>query len=190
MGDWRTKRSRGTAAGLMAPAMGVPGAGCGESDEERSGPRSEPAAGNWRTWVLSSPGAIRVPPPPRAGSAAARRDDQRLRAAEHERTASEERAEREFGADPAVKPWLERAMAFVAQRPKDPPAASRAYGLVSVAMADAAIAAFWRARAKEAADSRVYGGIHWPIDGVEGLRMGRRIGRLTVERAKRDGSER
>ena len=150
------KRSRGIAATLVVLAIGVPAAGCGESDDEPSGPRSDPAAGSWRTWVLSSPGAIRVPPPPRPGSAAARRDEDRRRAAVHERTASEERAEREFGADPVVKPWLERAMAFVAQRAKDPPAASRAYGLLSVAMADAAVAAWhWKYRySREPLDGR------------------------------------
>lgn len=48
----------------------------------------------------------------------------------------------------------------------------------------------WRARAQEAAMSRVWGGIHWPVDGEFGLRMGRSIGDLVVERAKRDGAER
>ena len=43
-------------------------------------------------------------------------------------------------------------MKFVAQRPKDPPAASRAYGLVSVAMADATTAAwYWKYRYNRAA---------------------------------------
>ena len=51
-------------------------------------------------------------------------------------------------------------------------------------------ARLWRARAKEASSSRVYGGIHWPIDGVEGLKMGVDIGRLVVQRAERDGAER
>jgi len=44
----------------------------------------------------------------------------------------------------------------------------------------------WFARAQEAADSRVWGGIHWPIDGSEGLKMGHRVGQLVVERARRD----
>lgn len=146
MGGMKTSR-RIAVAGAMLAASGVLALGCGDSDDERSGPSAEPSAGSWNTWVLRSPGAIRVPPPPREGSAAARRDEDRMRAARNERTASEERAEREFGADPAVKPWLERAMAFVAERAKDPPAASRAYGLVSVAMEDAAVAAwYWKYR--------------------------------------------
>ena len=48
----------------------------------------------------------------------------------------------------------------------------------------------WFARAQEAADSRVWGGIHWPIDGSEGLKMGHQIGRLVVERARRDDAAR
>ena len=122
--------------------------GCGSSDEDGgSGPGAETSAGEWRTWVLASPSEIPVPPPPKPGSGEARRDERLRRAAMEERTASEERAEREFGTDPAAGPWLERAMAFVAQRPKDPPAASRAYGLLSVAMADAVTAAwYWKYR--------------------------------------------
>jgi len=51
-------------------------------------------------------------------------------------------------------------------------------------------AKLWRSRAEEAAISRVYGGIHYPLDGTEGLRMGRRIGQLVVARARADGAER
>jgi hypothetical protein len=34
-----------------------------------------------------------------------------------------------------------------------------------------------------------YEGIHWGMDGEVGIRMGRRIGWLVVERARRDGAE-
>ena len=51
-------------------------------------------------------------------------------------------------------------------------------------------ASLWRRRAREAADSRVWGGIHYPLDGTEGLRIGERIGRLVVARARSDGAER
>jgi PAP2 superfamily len=142
------QRRRRIAVLVVALAIGLLANGCGDSDdEEQAGPKTEPSAGNWQTWVLSSPGEIRVPAPPRPGSAAARRDEKRLRTAMDERTASEEKAERVYDSNPPVKPWLERAMAFVAQRAKDPPAASRAYGLVSVAMEDAAVAAWhWKYR--------------------------------------------
>jgi hypothetical protein len=134
-----------TLAGVLAVGLI---SGCGNSsDQKGAGPPAEPSAGEWKTWVLSSPAEIHVPPPPKAGSDAARRDEQGLRKAMKERTASEEKAEREFSVNPAGAPWLQRAMKFVAERPKDPPAASRAYALVSVAMADATDAAFyWKYR--------------------------------------------
>jgi hypothetical protein len=43
-----------------------------------------------------------------------------------------------------------------------------------------------RAKAREAADSRVWGGIHYRSDGVVGRRMGREIGLRAVRRAERD----
>jgi membrane-associated phospholipid phosphatase len=51
-------------------------------------------------------------------------------------------------------------------------------------------ARLFRAKAREAANSRVLGGIHYPMDGEQGLRMGRAIGRLVVARAQSDGAER
>ncbi len=48
----------------------------------------------------------------------------------------------------------------------------------------------WFDRAQEAANSRVWGGIHWPIDGTEGLKLGHRIGQLVVERARKDDEAR
>jgi hypothetical protein len=47
-----------------------------------------------------------------------------------------------------------------------------------------------RAKSREAADSRVWGGIHYRSDGVVGRRMGREIGLLAVRRAERDGPAR
>jgi len=51
-------------------------------------------------------------------------------------------------------------------------------------------ARLFRAKAREAAVSRLYGGIHWPSDNKVGLRVGRKIGRLFVARAERDGAKR
>jgi membrane-associated phospholipid phosphatase len=47
----------------------------------------------------------------------------------------------------------------------------------------------FRAKAREAGLSRIYGGIHYRSDNEVGMRMGRRIGELVVERARRDGAE-
>jgi hypothetical protein len=49
-------------------------------------------------------------------------------------------------------------------------------------------AATLEAQAVEAAVSRLYGGIHWSSDNEVGLEVGRRIGRLAVERAAAGGS--
>ncbi len=43
-----------------------------------------------------------------------------------------------------------------------------------------------RAMAEEAAASRLYGGIHYPIDNERGLEQGRRVGELVVAKAQRD----
>lgn len=45
-----------------------------------------------------------------------------------------------------------------------------------------------RARAEEAAISRVYGGIHWTFDASVGTQQGRIIAKYTITRAKMDGS--
>jgi len=49
-------------------------------------------------------------------------------------------------------------------------------------------AASLKAKAEEAAISRLYGGIHWPSDNDAGLAVGRQIGEIAVARAGRDGS--
>jgi len=51
-------------------------------------------------------------------------------------------------------------------------------------------ARLFRSKAQEAATSRVYGGIHYPMDGVQGLRMGLQIGSRVVARAQADGAQR
>ncbi len=119
--------------------------GCGNSDDGPSrvpAADAEPTAGSWKTWVLDSPADIAVAPPPRAGSAAARTDERELAAAVDARTPAQEKRVREQNVESVVQPWLARAMSLVSQREKNPPAASRSYGLVAVAMHDAALAAY------------------------------------------------
>lgn len=50
-------------------------------------------------------------------------------------------------------------------------------------------AKLWHDRGREAGLSRIWGGIHWPVDNVYGARMGLKIGRLVVKRAEGDGAE-
>ncbi len=103
-------------------------------------PAQESDAGTWSTWILSSPEQIEVPPPPAPGSARRERELAEVRRLVSGRTDVDETLAREWNVDPAVRPWLETAMEYVSLRPKDPPGASRAYGLVSVAMYDAVVA--------------------------------------------------
>ena len=48
-------------------------------------------------------------------------------------------------------------------------------------------AAQFNAKADEASNSRLWGGIHWRADNEVGLAVGRKVGALVVERAKTDG---
>ena len=43
-------------------------------------------------------------------------------------------------------------------------------------------------KAQEAADSRLWGGIHWPLDNEVGIALGRKIGLDVVKRAETDGA--
>jgi membrane-associated phospholipid phosphatase len=48
-------------------------------------------------------------------------------------------------------------------------------------------AAEFRAKAEEASNSRLWGGIHWRSDNEVGMAVGTKVGELVVERAKTDG---
>jgi len=48
---------------------------------------------------------------------------------------------------------------------------------------------FIRALGKEAGDSRIWAGIHYQIDNVAGVNLGRAVAGLFIDRAKTDGSE-
>nr|MBA3327393.1 vanadium-dependent haloperoxidase [Solirubrobacterales bacterium] len=97
-----------------------------------------------------------------------------------------ENAIRDLGLDPAFKPYIDTPFfpAYVSGHATYSGAAGEVMAHLFPAEAK-----LFRAKAKEAADSRVFGGIHFPLDGSEGLRMGRRIGALAVARAKADGAE-
>ena len=93
---------------------------------------------------------------------------------------------RDLGLDRDWKPYLDTPFfpAYVSGHATYSGAAGEV--LAHLFPADAAL---WRAKAREAAISRVYGGINFPKDGTEGLRIGRRIGQLVVELARADRAE-
>jgi membrane-associated phospholipid phosphatase len=130
-------------SGLTAMAAGLLLVGCG--DEQKAATGAEPAAGRWQTWVLSSPGQLAVPAPPKAGSSAAQDDTDELRGLQRTRTAAAARSARAAARRSPIEPWMNVNFKLVANRAKDPVAASRAYGLLSVAMYDATVAA-WDAK--------------------------------------------
>jgi len=97
-----------------------------------------------------------------------------------------ENAVRDLGLDPRWKPFLDTPFfpAYVSGHATYSGAAGEV--LAHLFPEDAEL---FRAKALEAGVSRIYGGIHYRSDNEVGLRMGRRIGRLVVERARRDGAE-
>src|SRR5256885_2952937 len=48
---------------------------------------------------------------------------------------------------------------------------------------------FIRAVGKEGGDSRIWAGIHFPMDNVAGVALGRSVAQLFVDRAEHDGSQ-
>jgi membrane-associated phospholipid phosphatase len=226
---------------LAALAGALLASGCGGEAGAESALEAEPTAGEWRPWVLESGSQIGVPPPPADGSSAARRDADELRAAVASRSPGDSERARTLEREPAVEPWLREVMSYVASRPKDPVRASRNYALVSVAMHDAAIAAWhWKyaydreppdvdalfdpgddpsypsehaamagaasevlahlypdepaarleRQAEEIAGARVTAGVNHPSDVDAGLALGGQVAAQVIERARTDGSDR
>lgn len=231
-----------TRLAAVATAVAVVAvAGCGSDGRSLPARERESTAGDWQPWVLASPDAIHVPAPPGAGSDAASRDDAAAHAAVQARSSEQERKATRVERDPAVRPWLEHAMDFVAARSKNPPTASRNYALLSVAMYDAAVAA-WHSKyryrrpapeadalvtpppepsypsehaavgaaasrvlahlypeqpgaalerqAEEMAKTRVQAGVARPSDVSAGLDLGRAVARRVISYAERDGADR
>jgi membrane-associated phospholipid phosphatase len=109
--------------------------GCAGAPVSRDAAHPTPALAHTRvTWALAGPASIAVPAPPPAVAAPAM----------HHVPA----ALRRWLADPPSAIWTELSLTFISQRQViDPPHASRAYALVSVAMYDAAVsAAYWQER--------------------------------------------
>ena len=125
---------------LAATATTLAVSACGGGEAPRS-TGANTAAGNWRTWVLSAPDQIEVPAPP----SDAEEELAELRRVAAARTPATVREAREWDGRAAIERWMEVNFEYVAERAKNPPAASRAYALLSVAMYDATVAA-WRAK--------------------------------------------
>lgn len=95
-----------------------------------------------------------------------------------------ENAIQDLGIDPSWEPLIDTPFfpAYVSGHATYSGAAGEVMSYLYPEDAD-----IFRMRAEEAATSRVWGGIHYPLDGTEGLKLGRRIGQLAVEHARNDG---
>jgi membrane-associated phospholipid phosphatase len=141
---------RAVVVGVVA--LGLVAGACSSSSEPEGGPPAaaggigaEPGAGTWRPWVLSSSEQIKVPAPPKAGSAEAKAELAELKDLAAKRTPEVEKEAHHWSDYPALEPWVKENMELVSEQSKNPPLASRGYGLVSVAMYDAVVATYhWK----------------------------------------------
>lgn len=144
----RTERGSGARVGLAALVVVVLlGTGCASSSDGSVNGTigAEPQAGAWKTWVISSSEHIKVPPPPKAGSAQAKAELDEVRLLAGQRTPQVDAQAHKWGDYPIVEPWIRLNMQLVAEQAKNPPLAARGYGLVSMAMHDASVAAWhWK----------------------------------------------
>ena len=106
---------------------------------------AEPAAGSWKTWVLASADQISLPPPPAPGSAQAKAELAELADLAAKRTPAVTKEAHRWSDYPSLEPWVKENMELVSEQSKNPPLASRGYGLVSVAIYDAIVATWhWK----------------------------------------------
>ncbi len=101
----------------------------------------EPTGGQWTPILLSSGSSIRLPAPPAPGSAVVLQELQYLRARQANRTVQIMDSVQFWDRGAALR-WNEIARTLVIRRRMNPPMASRAYALLSVAQYDALVAAW------------------------------------------------
>ena len=129
-------KTRRLAAGALAMVL-VFGACGGTEDDERvvpGGIPAQPQAGTWKPWVLTSSDQIKVPAPPKVGSDVAKAELEELKDLAANRTPQMEAEAHRWSDYPSLEPWVKENMELVSEQSKNPPLASRGYGLVSVAM--------------------------------------------------------
>lgn len=132
------------AARVTLAVLALVAAACGDGSRTANPPAgSEPTAGRWKTWVLSSPAEIKVPAPPRG--APARAEVEEIARLAGQRTPEVHDIVARWSGDLALKPWLDIDMELVAHGVKDPPLASRGYALTTIAIYDAVVSAYhWK----------------------------------------------
>ena len=148
--------ARGRRAAALAMVLGLSAAACsGSGDDLEAGEVApdaspaalvaEPSAGTWKTWVLTAPDQFAVPPPPAAGSPREQSELAEIRDFVPRRTPEIAAIVDKWDQNPVSTPWMQANLEFVSARAKDPPLSSRGYALMSVAVADATMAAWhWK----------------------------------------------
>ncbi|HVL94051.1 MAG TPA: phosphatase PAP2 family protein [Acidimicrobiales bacterium] len=151
-------RTTGRRATALVMALAVLAGACSDSDDaldaadvapeapdEAATVAAEPEAGTWKTWVLTAPDQFAVPPPPAPGSPEERAELAEIADFVPRRTPEIVDIVNRWDQNPISTPWVEANLEFVSARAKDPPLSSRGYGLMSVAVADAVVAAWhWK----------------------------------------------
>ena len=148
MFQWRNAVKSQLTVGVLVLGLAAGACSSGSDDEPKAaagGIPAEAAAGTWKTWVLTSPDQIKVPAPPKAGSAEAKAELAELKDLAGKRTPQMAEEAHHWSDYPALEPWIKENMELVSEQSKNPPLASRGYGLVSVAMYDAVVATYhWK----------------------------------------------
>ena len=137
---------RSGRAGVAALFLCTVLAACGDDGGGNvSAIPAEPNAGTWHTWILASPSDVSVPAPPKKGSEKAKADSEELKNAAKNRSAEVMDTINKYSGPMPTDPWMALAFDYVSKSEKNPPLSSRNYGLVSVAMSDAVVAAYhWK----------------------------------------------
>jgi len=140
------------AAVVGAMTLGLLAQACGSNSTSNSKPAAasggiaaEAKAGDWKPWVLTSADQIKVPAPPKSASPEAKAELSELKDLAAKRTPEIVQDVHKWSDYPSLEPWVKENMQLVSEQSKNPPLASRGYGLVSVAMYDAVVSAYhWK----------------------------------------------
>lgn len=141
----------------------------------------EPLAAQWTTWVLRDGAEVQPPPPVVYDTPAYWAETAEVLAVSRALTPAQARIADDWNlGQGSVTPagvWNLKARALLEGKGLDQAQSAR---VLAAYFPDASAAL--DAAASEAALSRLYGGIHLRSDNDEGLKLGRRVGRLILER--------
>jgi len=121
---------------LQAPASAL-------AKKKRRNPELEPTAGQWATWLTTSPAKLLPPAPPRANSAATRAELQELVTLQNQRTDAIRAVVNYWDDQGGLPAWTHLFLETVKATNTNPVLASRGLALLHTAIADAAITVWY-----------------------------------------------